>query len=98
MPRILFTPAARADLVDAVRWYDANATQVVPHFRDALRATVARIGESPKQFAPAPNDTRRAPLRRFPYIVVFRERGEAVFVVAIFHTSRDPRKWQARTP
>jgi plasmid stabilization system protein ParE len=52
MPRVLFTDAARADLAEAVDWYDAHAAHVVPLFRESLRAAVARIGANPKQFPP----------------------------------------------
>ncbi|WP_448028578.1 type II toxin-antitoxin system RelE/ParE family toxin [Bradyrhizobium liaoningense] len=97
MARLLFTQAARADLVDAVRWYDIHAPHVVPQFRDALRATLIRIAEHPGQFPSAYKDTRRAMLRRFPYIVVFRELHDAVYVIAVFHTSRDPLVWQRRS-
>lgn len=90
-------PAARADLADAVRWYDTHAPHVVPQFRDALRAALIRIAENPKQFPPAIKSTRRALLRRFPYILVFREMDDAVYVVAVFHTSRDPLIWKRRS-
>src|SRR5271166_4368316 len=73
MPRVLFTAAARADLDDALAWYEAHAPEIAPLFREALRAVVARITENPKQFPPSSHQTRRAPLRRFPYLVIFRE-------------------------
>ncbi|WP_061023535.1 type II toxin-antitoxin system RelE/ParE family toxin [Bradyrhizobium sp. CCH5-F6] len=97
MARLLFTQAARADLIDAIRWYDIHAPHVVPQFRDALRAALIRIAEHPRQFPFAYKDTRRAMLRRFPYIVVFRELHDAVYVIAVFHTSRDPLVWQRRS-
>jgi plasmid stabilization system protein ParE len=76
--RLLFTQAARADLVDAIRWYNTHAPHVVPQFRDALRAAMIRIAENPKEFPPALRDTRRALLSRFPYILVFRETHDAI--------------------
>lgn len=56
-----------------------------------------RIAENPKQFSPAPKNTRRTLLRRFPYILVFRETHDAVYIVAVFHTSRDPLIWKRRS-
>lgn len=97
MPRVLFTPAARADLTDAVTWYEAHAPEIVPQFHEALRAIVLRVAENPKQFPPSPHQTRRALLRRFPYLVIFRPTQSAIYVVAVFHTSRDPRRWRQRT-
>lgn len=88
MPRVLFTRAAQADLADAIDWYEAHAPEIVPQFRDAIRTVVARIEHSPQQFAPASYGTRRAVMRRFPYLVIFRETSEAVYIVAVFHTSR----------
>jgi plasmid stabilization system protein ParE len=97
MPRVLFTAAARADLAEGLDWYDAHAPQMTPHFREALRAVVTRIADNPKQFPAASRRTRRALLRRFPYLVIFRETSEAAYVVAVFHTSRSPANWRQRS-
>jgi len=59
MLRVLFTAAARADLDDALKWYEARATpEIAPQFREALRAAVARIAENPRQSQP--RRTKRA--------------------------------------
>jgi plasmid stabilization system protein ParE len=96
MPRVLFTRAAQADLADAVAWYDTHAPAIVSQFRQAMRSIVTRIENNPRQFSPSPYGTRRALVRRFPYLAIFREATEAVYVVAVFHTSRDPRIWERR--
>jgi plasmid stabilization system protein ParE len=97
MPRVLFTEAARADLAEAVDWYDAHAAHMVPQLREALRAAVARIAANPKQFRAGPHHTRRVLLQRFPYALIFREAEEDCYVVALFHMSRDPTAWRRRT-
>jgi plasmid stabilization system protein ParE len=97
MPRVLFTEAARADLADAIDWYDAHAAHMVPEFRESVRATVARIGANPKQFPAGPHQTRRALLQRFPYLLVFREAEDDCYVIAVFHVRRDPTAWPVRT-
>jgi plasmid stabilization system protein ParE len=96
MPRVLFTAAARADLDDALKWYEAHAPEIAPQFHQALRAVVGRIAENPRQFPSSSQQTRRALLRRFPYIVIFRAARNAAYVVAVFHTSRDPTAWRQR--
>jgi plasmid stabilization system protein ParE len=96
MARVLFTPAAQADLAGALQWYEDHAPEIIPQFREAVRAVVARIETKPQQFPPAAHQTRRALLPRFPYLVIFRETAEAAYVVAVFHTSRDPRAWRRR--
>lgn len=96
MPRVLFTEAAQADLDDALQWYEAHASHMVPYFRDSLRGVVERIAANPKQFLAGAHQTRRALLRRFPYLVIFRETAEAAYVVAAFLTSRVPRLLRRR--
>ncbi|WP_043879830.1 type II toxin-antitoxin system RelE/ParE family toxin [Azorhizobium caulinodans] len=98
MPRVLFLPAARADLADALAWYGTHAPQMVPQFRAALGAVVRRMEENPRQFRRASHNTRHALMRRFPYVVIFRDEPEAAYVIAIFHASRAPRSWQGRLP
>jgi plasmid stabilization system protein ParE len=58
---------------------------------------MTRIADNPRQFPASPHQTRRAKLRRFPYLVIFRETSTAVYVVADFHTSRDPVNWPRRS-
>jgi plasmid stabilization system protein ParE len=96
MAQALFTDAARADVDDAIGWYESKAPEMVSEFCDALRYTVQRIEQNPKQFPRAASKTRRALLRRFPYLVLFRETRDFVVVVAVFHTSLDPRIWRSR--
>lgn len=48
-----------------------------------------RIAENPKQFSPAPKNTRRALLRRFPYILVFRETHDAVYIAGRISQNED---------
>ena len=96
MPRVLFTRAAQADLDNALQWYEAHAPQMVPPFRASFRSIVQRIEANPKQFPAAERQTRRAMVRQFPYLVIFRETADAAYVVAVFHTSRDPHIWRGR--
>ena len=90
MPRVRFTASAKADLDDALAWYDAHAPEIVAQFQQAIRSVVTRIEQNPLQFPPSSYGTRKALLPRFPYLVIFRVTDDACFVVALFHTSRDP--------
>jgi plasmid stabilization system protein ParE len=96
MTRVLFTQAARGDLDEARQWYREHAPHMVRHFRVAIDSVLARIAARPRQFPAASSRTRRALLQRFPYALIFREADDAIYVVAVFHTSRDPRIWQGR--
>ncbi len=91
MKRVIFRPEARRDALEAYRWYEAQTPGLGGEFREELEATITGICDAPTAFPVMLRDTRRARLRRFPYGVFFREYGEAIVVVAVFHGRRDPK-------
>ena len=56
----------------------------------------ARLQRMPESYEEVFQDLRLARVRRFPYIVVYRVDDDQLTVVAVYHTSRDPRGWQGR--
>jgi len=54
------------------------------------------MSSNPRQFPVVYKNVRRALLRRFPYSLFFVLEDDALFVIAIFHASRDPSHWQRR--
>jgi hypothetical protein len=41
--------------------------------------------------------TRRALMRTFPYIVLFRDLADEIVVLGVMHASRDPDRFERRT-
>ena len=41
-------------------------------------------------------DVRKAVIRRFPFIVLYREDQGEIVVLSVFHTARNPAIWQSR--
>lgn len=58
---------------------------------------VNRMTENPYQFPVVLQDVHRARLRKFPYSLFFRVETQFLVVIACFHGSRDPQRWQERT-
>ncbi len=97
MRLVIFTPAARADLVDARDWYEHEAPDLGRIFLSAVDVVIERIRSNPRQFPVVHKSVRRALLRRFPYALMFViESDDALTVIACFHGSRDPIRWQQR--
>jgi len=57
---------------------------------------VAAIGEAPARWPRHLGKTRRFVMRRFPFIVVYRELQDRVEVVAVAHAKRRPGYWKGR--
>lgn len=94
---LIFTPAARLEVIAAHGWYEGEATDLGERFLTELDHQLERIAYNPMQFAPIHHDIRRARLRRFPYALLFRIQGDAINVIACFHASRDPMIWRRRS-
>ena len=97
MYSVIFTQAARAELIEAQDWYEGEATGLGRRFRQAIDALIERMIDNPRQFPIVFKNVRRALLRRFPYSLFFVVEDEVLIVMACFHASRDPSHWQKRT-
>lgn len=93
---VIFTPAARAELIEAQDWYEGEAAGLGRRFRQAIDVLAGRMSANPWQFPVVFKTVRRALLRRFPYALFFVVEDKTLFVVACFHASRDPLQWQKR--
>ena len=94
----IFTPAARAELIDAQDWYESEARGLGRRFRAAIEFVIERMSANPRQFPVVYKNIRRALVRRFPYALLFViEEDATLTVIACFHGSRDPMHWQKRS-
>ena len=93
---VIFISAARAELIDAQDWYEAEAGGLGRRFRAEIDRTVRRLAATPRQFPVLFKHVRRARVEKFPYALFFLIADDALLVIACFHGSRDPRQWQTR--
>jgi plasmid stabilization system protein ParE len=93
---VVFSQAARTEVLEAQAWYARQAPGLAARFRDELAAGVARLQSNPLQSPVVFKQVRRARLRKFPYALFFCVQADALFVIACFHSSRDPVQWQRR--
>jgi toxin ParE1/3/4 len=93
---VVFTQVARGESIEAQDWYEGEAAGLGRRFRQAVDAMVERMSDNPRQFPTVFKNVRRALLRRFPYSLFFVVEDDALIVIACFHASRDPSRWQGR--
>jgi len=90
------TPAAEADIAEAIDWYEDQAAGLGARLLSEVNGLRARIAANPFQFPLVYRDARKASLHRFPYVLFFRVLEDEARLLAFFHTRRDARRWQAR--
>jgi len=91
-----FGPLVKFDLAEAHDWYEEREPGLGEGFLEAFDACLDVICENPRSFPVSHGDVRRAFLRRFPYMVLYRVESGKVTVIGCFHGGRDPRSWRAR--
>lgn len=92
-----FHPAAEAEFLESVGYYESEVPGLGGAFIEEFEALAELIGDSPKgwQIELEP-DIRRAPLRRFPLSIVYREKPGGFQVLAVAHDRRRPYYWLSR--
>jgi toxin ParE1/3/4 len=60
VPSVVFSPAARAELIEARDWYAARNTELADRFVVEVENVVARIAAAPQEFPVVHRDVRRA--------------------------------------
>jgi plasmid stabilization system protein ParE len=93
---VAYLPEAADDVDAGYAWYEHQLTGLGDQFLEAVRETVDRVSANPQGYGIFRHDIRAAPLRRFPYVVYYRDRGTDILVVAVQHGRRSARAWQGR--
>jgi len=93
---VIFRNAARLDFLETCAWYDQRRFDLGSRFAAAVEQTLEMVSTSPESFPTVYRDVRRALVRRFPYGVFYRIRGESIHVLAVMHGRRDPALWKSR--
>jgi plasmid stabilization system protein ParE len=95
---VRIAPQASEEFTEAVRWYEGRRTGLGDEFYDSVVHAVSTLRRHPaigvKVESPQPH--RQVLVDGFPYRVIYRERSDDLYVVAVAHTSRRPGYWKHR--
>ncbi len=94
--RVIFKSAAEADLAEAYDWYEGRDAGLGTEFIRCVEGCVHGIQRQPEMYPVVHKNVRQGITRRFPYSVFYFVEDETIYVVSIFHSSRDPSLWQER--
>ena len=92
-PRLRFRKRARAELLGARDWYEAQASGLGLEFAQAVDDTLELVLRMPEAFTPLRGDVRQVVLQRFPYTILFADEGDEVVVLTVHHQRRAPTRW-----
>lgn len=91
-------PLAKEDIREAAKWYNEQQKGLGKRFTAEVREIVHFIRQNPKVSSVRYKTVRTAVLNTFPFMVHYTidEKNKTIIVVAVLHTSRDPKLWKNR--
>lgn len=93
---IQFRKAALIEVDESYRWYENQRRGLGEEFMLCLEETIEKISRNPDLYPIVHKNVRRAIVRRFPYGIYYFAKNNKLIVIAVFHGSRDPKKWKNR--
>lgn len=94
--RLEFIESATTEFEEAMEWYAAHQLKVALAFRADVNRLIDRLLEHPLSAPLYFLEYRAVVLSNYPYRLVFRVTDDALVVVALRHTSRDPEELKSR--
>lgn len=96
MTSVIVQPEAEADIRSAHDWYESKQPGLGQQFIAELDRLLALLSDRHQIFPLFHAGCRRALVKRFPYAVLYIDRGNNVFVLGVLHQRRDPKLGRAR--
>ena len=87
---------ADAELAEAARWYEGQATGLGQEFLDEFESVMDRIMRFPEAWARIGPRHRRCLFRRFPYAVLYSQAETEIRVAGVIDLRRDPQQTEER--
>ena len=96
MYQLTFLPIAKIDIQEIVEYYDDINSILANAFLSELEQTKSFIQMMPEACQKRLGDVRVLFLKRFRYGVYFKIYDKRIVIMAILHTSRNPKIWKKR--
>ena len=92
----MFTKNAEYDIRESVIWYNSQQKGLGHKLIEEVGNLSKRILENPLQFPKVLDSIYKANIKRFPFSLFYVISDNKIFVIAVFHQSRNPLIWQRR--
>lgn len=94
--KFYFHPQAELELSDTADYYDHYEWGLGLDFAEEVYSTIGRIIEYPTSSSEISQNTRRCLINRFPYGIIYQEKEQAIWIIAIANLHRKPGYWKKR--
>lgn len=89
---IIIQHEALQDIQTTYAWYEEQLPGLGEDFLNELDACFEKLRKNPQHYSYTFDDFRDVRLKRFPYLIVFRLVQSIVYINAVKHQKRKPKK------
>ena len=92
----LLHPAADEEFAEAVRYYSEIDTDLGARFYREIEELIGDVSAHPERYRKIDPHVRRRISADFPYALIYLEKSDHVWIVAVMHLKRRPGYWRKR--
>jgi len=92
--RLRMADSAWTEIFHAKQWYESQQFGCGKRFEDAVVRTVNLVLERPMMYPEYEFDARKAVVKDFPYLVLYRIVGDEVWIVAVYDGRQRGPQWR----
>ena len=93
----VFHPGAEAEYTAAAEYYASIDSELGGRFYDEMERLIREVRQQAERFWTFDPPARRHLSTVFPYSVLYLNRPDYIWIVAIMHGKRQPGYWRTRT-
>ncbi len=87
---------AESDLDSSWEYYYDVSPAIADAFYQRINISLENLKKMPLSFPLAHRNLRKYTVKKFPFVIYYQVEDIVVKVIAIFHTSRNPKIWNER--
>ncbi len=94
--KLLFHNKAKVELLESAEWYAEKSIQIFSEFSDKIASGIENIKINPHAYPVVYKNKRKCIIKRFPFSIIFIIQEDKIYVISVFHHSRNPNIWKKR--
>jgi plasmid stabilization system protein ParE len=88
--KVRLSTRAQLDIWEIIEWYESRQAGLGERFSNKLNRLLYEIAKHPQYYSFYKEEFRRAILKPFPYLVIFKIAEEEIVIYSIIYGGRDP--------
>lgn len=94
---LFISDEAEIDFDSSYLYYSDDSFTLADSFYKQIDESLETIRKYPLSFQKIHKNIRKFTVKHFPFIIYYQIEKNTIQIIAIFHTSRNPRIWKERT-